>query len=252
MRYWLVMPAAGTGRRFGAAIPKQYAPLEGRTVIEWALAPFLADARCVHAVVALAPDDTEWAQVARRLPGRAGTGRPPEPPVAVVAGGAQRSLSVRYALAALEGRAQAEDWVLVHDAARPCLEGADLERLLLRLEGHTLGGLLAARTADTLKRARAEAGDAAEAEVAETVERAQLWRALTPQMFRYGRLCAALDAAHAAGRFPSDEAQALEWTRVHPVLVEGAATNLKITSAADLILAGALLRARHAGAKGGR
>ena len=237
MRYWLVMPAAGAGHRFGADLPKQYAPLEGRTVIEWALAPFVEDARCARVVVALAPGDAHFTAVAARLqrPGGAAA-------VTTVAGGAHRSASVRSALASLSGSAAAEDWVLVHDAARPCLPRADLQRLLERLDAHPLGGLLAVPAADTLKRAQ---GGAGLAQVAETVERARLWRALTPQMFRYGKLCAALDAAHAAGRLPSDEAQALEWQGEHPALVEGSAANLKITTPADLTLAAATLRAQR-------
>jgi 2-C-methyl-D-erythritol 4-phosphate cytidylyltransferase len=248
MRYWLVMPAAGAGRRFGAPLPKQYAPLEGRTVIEWALSPFLADARCAEAVVALAPDDEGWARVAPRLrsPDTLVPHAPPRPPLSVVAGGEQRSHSVRRALSALEGRAAANDWVLVHDAVRPCLEAADLERLLGALCAHPLGGLLAVPAADTLKRAQERATDTAPPPVAQTLDRAGVWRALTPQMFRYRRLCAALDQAHAAGRSPSDEAQALEWLGEHPLLIEGAATNLKITAAADLVLAAALLRSRRA------
>jgi len=230
MRYWLVMPAAGAGHRFGAAAPKQYASLEGRTVIEWALAPFLGDARCARIVVALAPGDEHWG----RLPLRE--------PVVTTSGGSQRSDSVRNALAALAGEAQPSDWVLVHDAARPCLESADLERLLRHLGAHPVGGLLGVRVADTLKRGE---GAGAEAAVLATEERAGLWRAQTPQMFRYGALCAALDAARAAGRTPSDEAQALEWQGQRPLLIEGAASNLKVTTAADLRLASAILRSRH-------
>lgn len=237
MRYWLVMPAAGAGQRFGAALPKQYAPLEGRTVIEWALAPFVEDARCARMVVALAPADTHFTQVAARLERVRGPGA-----ITTEAGGAHRSVSVRNALASLSASAAAEDWVLVHDAARPCLSRADLECLLGRLAAHPLGGLLAVPAADTLKRAQREAGPP---QVAETIERALLWRALTPQMFRYGKLCAALDAAHAAGRFPSDEAQALEWQGEQPALIEGSAANLKVTSAADLALAAATLRAQR-------
>lgn len=222
MRYWLVMPAAGVGRRFGGERPKQYAPLRGRTVIEWALAPFLGDARCAGAVVALAAEDTYWSAVA---------------PAGVIAvpGGAQRSDSVRNGLAALGARALESDWVLVHDAARPCLARADLDRLLEALQSHPVGGLLAVPAADTLKRADA-AGDARE-----TVERAGLWRALTPQMFRYGALCGALDRAREAGRRPTDEAQAIEWCGARPKLIAGAGTNLKVTSAADLAIAAAVL-----------
>jgi 2-C-methyl-D-erythritol 2,4-cyclodiphosphate synthase/2-C-methyl-D-erythritol 4-phosphate cytidylyltransferase len=243
MRYWLVMPAAGSGSRFGEPTPKQYAPLAGRTVIEWALAPFLEDHRCRGIVVALAAGDAWWPQVAARL--RLGAGaESARPGVSVAAGGAQRSLSVRGALAALQGQAQADDWVLVHDAARPCLRADDVERLLTRLAAHPLGGLLAAPAPDTLKRAL-DMPAADEPAVAQTVERAGLYRALTPQMFRYGRLSAALDAAHMARRFPTDEAQALEWLGERPQLVAGQPDNLKVTTAADLVLAEAVLRARR-------
>jgi 2-C-methyl-D-erythritol 4-phosphate cytidylyltransferase len=223
MNYWLVMPAAGVGRRFGADRPKQYAPLCGRTVIEWALAPFLTDARCAGAVVALAEEDPYWTAIA-------------PPTVLVAPGGRERSHSVRNGLAALADRAGRDDWVLVHDAARPCLSRQDLDRLLAGLGSHPVGGILAAPAADTLKRADASR------QVQQTVDRAGLWRALTPQMFRYGRLCEALDRAHADGRVPTDEAQAIEWLGDRPALIEGAAVNLKITSAADLAIAAALLK----------
>ncbi len=220
------MPAAGVGRRFGSERPKQYAPLCGRTVIEWALGLFLADPRCIGAVVALGQDDPYWMGIA--------------PPAVIVApGGQERSHSVRNGLAALADRANRDDWVLVHDAARPCLPRQDLDRLLSELDSHPVGGLLATPAADTLKRADASR------EVQQTVDRAGLWRALTPQMFRYGRLCEALDRAHAAGRIPTDEAQAIEWLGDRPKLVEGAAANLKITSAADLAIAAALLKEAH-------
>lgn len=222
MKYWLVMPAAGVGRRFGGERPKQYAALRGRTVIEWALAPFLADARCAGAVVALAQEDPYWRAIA---PG----------PILTTLGGRERSHSVRNGLAALADRAAADDWVLVHDAARPCLPRRDLDRLLSELATHPIGGLLATPAADTLKRADARG------EITQTIDRAGLWRALTPQMFRYGRLCEALDRAHAAGRIPTDEAQALEWLGDAPRLIEGASANLKITSSADLAIAAALL-----------
>jgi 2-C-methyl-D-erythritol 4-phosphate cytidylyltransferase len=247
MPYWLVMPAAGAGRRFGALLPKQYAPLEGRTVIEWALKPFLADARCAGIIVVLTAGDPHWAAVAARLEPRdsAVTGAAAPPRVASVAGGEQRSHSVRNGLTALAGRAGRDDWVLVHDAVRPCLETRDLEQLLATVATQPLGGLLAVRAADTLKQAADAYPDSQPPAVAQTVERAGLWRALTPQMFRYGRLCVALDAAHAGGRSPTDEAQAMEWQGEHPRLIEGAATNLKVTCATDLVLAAAVLRARR-------
>jgi len=245
MRYWLVMPAAGSGSRFGDATPKQYAPLAGRTVLEWALAPFLEDHRCRGVIVAVAAADAWWPQVAARLGAaalaQAGAARAA---VSVAAGGAQRSLSVRSALAALQGRARDDDWVLVHDAARPCLRAEDLDHLVTQLCTHSLGGLLSVTAADTLKRAlQTPAAD--QPAVEQTVDRAGLYRALTPQMFRYGRLTAALDEAHAAARYPTDEAQALEWLGERPRLVAGQPDNLKVTTPADLRLAEAVLRARQ-------
>src|SRR5262245_40431758 len=144
MRYWLVMPAAGAGTRFGERVPKQYAALRGRTVIEWALTPFLTDRRCAGAAVALASVDTWWPKVAERIPA-----------VTVCQGGSERSESVRNALLALNRRASKDDWVLVHDAARPCLPAADLDRLLTQAGAHDVGGILAQPLADTLKRASA-------------------------------------------------------------------------------------------------
>ncbi len=232
------MPAAGSGSRFGSGVRKQYAPLEGRTVIEWALAPFIGDRRCAQLVVALARDDADWKKVAARLAASGASA------VTTVEGGERRSDSVRRALESLAASASPSDWVLVHDAARPCLDPADLGRLLDRLGTHPVGGLLATRVSDTLKRT-ARIGGGADPPVTETVARSDLWRALTPQMFRFGPLCAALDRAHAAGRFPSDEAEALEWLGERPVLVEGDSMNLKITLAADLALAAAVLRARR-------
>jgi 2-C-methyl-D-erythritol 4-phosphate cytidylyltransferase len=265
MRYWLVMPAAGVGSRFGQRVPKQYAALRGRTVIEWALAPFLGDGRCAGAAVALASGDTWWPKVSERIPA-----------VTVCQGGAERSESVRNALLPLNRRAGKDDWVLVHDAARPCLPAADLDRLIAQVGEHAVGGILAQPIADTLKRALRSGGApnaaapagalssvpaaagapkgaaaskgkvAASAPAIEaTVDRAELWRASTPQMFRFGLLLAALEAALAGKRFPTDESQALEWQGHQPLLVEGSAANIKVTTPADLALAESLLAARE-------
>lgn len=230
------MPAAGSGRRFQGDIPKQYAPLLGRTVIEWALAPFLGDSRCLHAIVVIAESDEVWPRVAARLASERLSATP---------GGDERSVSVRRGLAALADRAEAGDWVLVHDAARPCLDVRDLEQLIRAVAAHGTGGVLGARAADTLKQVQMDAHTHQGPSIQRTVDRADLWRAFTPQMFRFGPLCAALDAAHSTGRYPSDEAQALEWSGVSPLLVEGRATNLKLTTSEDLTFAEAVLRARR-------
>ncbi|MGD9597321.1 MAG: 2-C-methyl-D-erythritol 4-phosphate cytidylyltransferase [Steroidobacteraceae bacterium] len=232
MRYALVVPAAGSGRRFGASIlRKQYEPLAGTTVIEHALAPFLADARCHRIVVAIAADDTAWPHVAARCAER-GTG-----PLGAVTGGAERAESVYRALIALRSGLDDDEWVLVHDAARPCVSRPEIDALIATALPHPVGALLAVPLADTLKRA-AEADPAV---VARTEEREALWRALTPQMFRLGALARALEAAQALSRQPTDEAQAMEWQGYAPLLVPGDVRNIKVTTPADLALAEAIL-----------
>ncbi|HUG71902.1 MAG TPA: 2-C-methyl-D-erythritol 4-phosphate cytidylyltransferase, partial [Steroidobacteraceae bacterium] len=146
-----------------------------------------------------------------------------------VVGGARRCDSVRNALATITGEDSA--WVLVHDAARPCIASADIERLVREVAEDPVGGLLATPMADTIK--RADAGQ----RVAETPPRAGLWRALTPQMFRLGMLRTALAAAEAGGREPTDESQAMEWLGFAPRLVAGDPGNIKLTTPADLKLA---------------
>ena len=217
------MPAAGAGRRFGGEIPKQYLKLAGRPVIEHALAPFLADARCLGAVVAVAADDTRWP--ALRVAGH--------PKVRTVTGGAERRDSVAAGLAAVAAASGEPDpWILVHDAARPCVPRADLEALLDALRESPDGALRAAPVADTLKL------DGGDGRVARTVPRERLWRALTPQAFRLRRLRAGLAAAAAA----TDEASAVEALGDRPRLVAGATTNVKITRPTDLEFARRVLQ----------
>jgi 2-C-methyl-D-erythritol 4-phosphate cytidylyltransferase len=232
VRYGLVVPAAGSGRRLGASIPKQYQEIAGRSLLEHSLRPFLADVECTQICVAVAADDLRWPELRARL----GNSR-----LVSVWGGAERAHSVRAGLAALEHHLQPNDWVLVHDAARPCVTRTEIDALKAALAEHPIGGLLAVPLADTLKRAHG-AADA----VAETVSREGLWRALTPQMFRYQALCKALDAAVAAGRTPTDEAQAVEWSGLQPLLVRGSTLNIKVTTPADMQLAAALLAGRAA------
>jgi len=217
------MPAAGTGRRFGATVPKQYLPLGGRGVLEHALAPFLEDSRCMGVVVALDTGDSAF--------GKLPCARHPR--VHRVAGGPRRCDSVCNALEAISDGDEA--WVLVHDAARPCITRAGIDALLAGCAHDAVGGLLAAPVADTLKRADGSR------RVLQTAPRDGLWRALTPQMFRLGLLRRALHAAMAAGREPTDEAQAVEWLGEAPRLIAGDAGNIKITTAADLALADAIL-----------
>jgi len=234
-RYWLVMPAAGRGKRLGGATPKQFLTVAGRPLIAWALQPFFDDPRCAGVMLAVAPDDTDWLSFRASLPR----------PVLETSGGAERADSVRLALQALLARgAQAADWVLVHDAARPCVSNAEIKALVDVVVAHAeadlrAGGLLAVPLADTLKRGRSHS----EA----TVPREGLWRALTPQMFRLGALLQALQQAESEGRKPTDEAQAMEWQGSEPLLVGGESTNIKVTTFADLRLVEGILQARSKG-----
>jgi 2-C-methyl-D-erythritol 4-phosphate cytidylyltransferase len=230
VRYWLVMPAAGRGQRFGAALPKQYAHLAGRSVLEWSLSPFLSDPRCTGVRVALAAGDSHWATLGLEDP----SGR-----LRAVGGGAQRCDSVRAGLAALPP-GSADDFVLVHDAARPCVSEAERDSLLAAGAECADGALLGLPLADTLKRAQPQQDDEPP-HVAATLERGGLWRAQTPQMFRVGLLSEALAACAKSGRVVTDEAQAVEALGRSPRLVPGRASNFKITTQDDLRLAAAIL-----------
>lgn len=229
MRLWAVIPAAGASRRMGAAsVPKQYQTIAGRTVLEWSLQPFLDRSDVEGVVVVLAPGDDAWGQLDASRHSR----------ITTAIGGDERVHSVLAGLFVLEGRAAARDWVLVHDAARPCLAAADLQHLIHTLHGDAVGGLLATPLVDTLK--RADGSD----RVVSTLSRDLLWRALTPQMFRYGALKEALMRAIDDNVAVTDESQAIEALGLHPRLAPGDADNIKITTPADLERARRILEAR--------
>ncbi len=220
-RCWAVVPAAGVGARMGAPVPKQYLTVAGATVLEHSLRALLACDRIVGLVVALGPGDERG----RGLPALG------DPRVQVVTGGEQRSDSVLAGLESLARCAEPGDWVLVHDAARPCLETADVERLIERVTATGTGGLLAEPIADTVKQAGPDGL------VLRTLDRSTLWRAQTPQAFRLDLLREALAGATRRELVITDEASAMELAG-HPVqLVPGPASNLKITLPGDLELA---------------
>ncbi len=224
---WFVVPAAGASRRMAAAIPKPYLPLAGKTVLEHSLAPLLAHPRIRGGVVVTAADDRRWSALPPALRDR----------VQRATGGPERAHSVLNGLRALAAAGD-HDWVLVHDAARPCLSAPELDALIGACEDDEVGGLLAVPLADTLKR------DDAAGRVQATVDRAQLWRALTPQMFSRQLLLRALESALAGGQNPSDEAAAVEHLGLAPRLVEGSSLNVKITRPADLAFAESVISAR--------
>ncbi len=230
---WAVVPAAGVGRRMGGAVPKQYLQLRGRLVIDHTLDRLVSHPAVGALYLALGTDDGWWA----------GSEFSARPGVVRVEGGAERCHSVFNALGQLARRAEPTDWVLVHDAARPCLRRADLDRLIQRLAGHAVGGLLGMPVRDTMK--RTDIGG----QVVETVERERLWHAFTPQMFRFAVLYEALKDALDAGLLVTDEASAVERCGHRPLMVEGHADNLKITRPEDLRLADYYLeqQAREAG-----
>ena len=225
-RHYAIVPAAGSGSRFGAEKPKQYLDLLGRPLIFHSLKALTACPDIERVWVVLAPDDPwwpryDWSELGAKLE-------------TVRCGGATRAESVTNGLQAAAMVAADDDWVLVHDAARPCISATMLDALFADLAQDPVGGILAVPVADTLKRADTEQ------RVAATEPRDGLWQAQTPQMFRYGLLCDALQKC----RDVTDEAGAVEALGLKPKLVRGDATNLKVTYPADLALAAMILRAR--------
>ncbi len=227
-RAWAVVPAAGTGRRMGANVAKQYLSLLGRPLLAHALETLCAAPRIEAVVLVVAADDMRWPEAV-----------PADARLLTAIGGAERCHSVLNGLLRLADRAAPDDWVLVHDAARPCLSHEELDALFAALERDPVGGLLAVPVADTLK--AADDGG----RVLRTLPRDSLWRALTPQMFRFGLLRDALTAAIEAGVMVTDEAAAMERAGHRPALVAGRAANLKVTGPEDLALAEAVLRRRE-------
>ncbi|MBS1188995.1 MAG: 4-diphosphocytidyl-2C-methyl-D-erythritol synthase [Rhodocyclaceae bacterium] len=225
-RYFAIVPAAGSGSRFGAERPKQYLTLLGRPLIFHTLAALCACPDIERVWVVLSPDDEywrryDWTELGPKLE-------------TVLCGGATRAESVANGLAAAALAAADDDWILVHDAARPCLTGGMLAALVEELSEDPVGGILAVPVADTLKRADGEQ------RVAATEPRDGLWQAQTPQMFRYGLLQDAL----ARCREVTDEAGAVEALGLKPKLVRSETTNLKVTYPADLAMAEWILRGR--------
>jgi 2-C-methyl-D-erythritol 4-phosphate cytidylyltransferase len=225
-RFFGLIPAAGTGERMGQALPKQYLELLGRPMLYHSVKALLADARIEAVFVVLAPADHEfkqhpWGEFGERV-------------APLYCGGATRHDSVLNGLVAASSTVEPDDWILVHDAARPCLAERELQRLLDTLAADDVGGILGVPVADTLKRA-----DFA-ARIQSTEAREHLWQAQTPQMFRHGLL---LEALGRTARL-SDEAGAVEAMGLKPKLVQGSCANLKVTYLEDLQLAQAILASR--------
>lgn len=225
-RYWIIVPAAGIGARMGADCPKQYLSLLNKTILEHTLERLLAFPLLAGLLVAINPNDKLWAQLPFSQDAR----------ITRIDGGSERSHSVLNALHSLADRAAESDWVLVHDAARPCIRLSSIQHLCTHLTHDPVGGILAVPVSDTIKLV-----DPANT-IIKTLDRRQLWQAQTPQMFRYGLLRDALANALEKGFQITDEASAMELNGHTHRVVNGRADNIKITRPEDLVLATAILQ----------
>ena len=233
---WVIIPAAGVGSRMQATLPKQYLALDGGTVLSKTVECFLAHPRVTDVMVVHAANDKLWQQQAAGLEQQViAAGKQWH----AVTGGAERSDSVLNALESITNKVSALDWMLVHDAARPCLHQADLDKLIKTLDPEKTGGLLAAPVRDTLKRSDSKG------QVLQTIDRSELWQAFTPQMFRFDKLYNALKLCQQQGVAVTDDASAIEYAGDFPVLVQGRYDNIKITLPEDILLAQQILLTRQ-------
>jgi 2-C-methyl-D-erythritol 4-phosphate cytidylyltransferase len=221
-KYWVLIPAGGVGQRFGSSVPKQYLSLRGKTVIEHTLHKFLYDSTIQKVVLIVGSDDYFWQQLGLEVY---------RDKLIIVKGGERRIDSVMAGLQAITHFAHPQDFILVHDAVRPCLSSADIEKLIVEVGSHPVGGILGSRVRDTLKHGNDNN------EITRTFSRDNIWQALTPQMFRYKILCQALQQALADDNPVTDEASAIELLGFIPMIVEGRRDNIKITYPEDLVLA---------------
>lgn len=218
--YFVVIPAAGVGSRMVNDTPKQYIQIHGQTLLEHALSPFVQHAAVSRIAVVLHADDAHWSTLSLS----------DHPKIITTVGGETRAHSVLQGLQALRDHAGDEDWVMVHDAARPGVRLSHIDRLMRAVSEHAVGGLLAVPVHDTLKKANDQGT------VFETVAREKLWAAQTPQLFRVGILCDALTQALSSGVAITDESSAVERLGYEPLLVPGDRCNFKVTTREDLTL----------------
>ncbi|MCK5872719.1 MAG: 2-C-methyl-D-erythritol 4-phosphate cytidylyltransferase [Methylococcales bacterium] len=219
IKYYAIVPAAGVGQRMQADKPKQYLPLLGKTVIEQTLTRLLKTNIFAKITVALSEDDPYWKSLKMAKHEK----------IIRAKGGEERADSVLSALQTLNDQAHDDDWVLVHDAARPCVSVDEIQRLISALKDERYGGILALPSHDTLKQVKNNT-------IEKSVDRGTIWKALTPQMFRYGVLKNALEQTEGDPRI-TDEASAVELCGKQVKIVEGSSENIKITRPEDLALA---------------
>ena len=218
LKYWVVIPAAGEGLRMGVDKPKQYISINNKTIIEHTIDCFIYREEIEKIIVAVSKEDEFWSTLEISDHDK----------IMTASGGKERYQSVLNSLKMLSSEAEDDDWVMVHDAARPCLNQSAIDRLIIQLKGHDIGGILAMPCRDTMKRSN-DTG-----EIDETVERQSLWHAQTPQMFKYGKLLLAIQDALKNKAVVTDEAMAVERLGFKPMLVLGHQENIKLTYKDDL------------------
>lgn len=218
--FWCVVPAAGIGSRMGLEFPKQYLKLHNKTILEYTLERLLSIPYLQGIIVPIHTNDTYWQQLPSAKNAR----------IQSIFGGNERCDSVLAALEHLKNNANHNDWVLVHDAARPCVTLDSIEKLVQSLMGNTVGGILGVPISDTLKRVNDDL------KIQSTVDRRTLWQAQTPQMFRFGLLYECLTRAISEQHPVTDEASAVEFCGHVPLMVEGRSDNIKMTRPNDLPL----------------
>ncbi|HEY8220074.1 MAG TPA: 2-C-methyl-D-erythritol 4-phosphate cytidylyltransferase [Methylobacter sp.] len=219
IKFWAIVPAAGVGKRMQADRPKQYLELAGKTVIEHTLSRLLQSDVFTAIAVAVSEEDPYWPDLAISQ----------HKNIITAPGGKERADSVLSGLKTIREQASDDDWVLVHDAARPCITATDIHHLIDSLVNDDVGGILALASPDTLKQVQGNS-------ITGTLDRSHIWRALTPQMFRYGMLKTALEQTQGNPAI-TDDASALELQGMQPKIVEGRPDNIKITRPEDLALA---------------
>ena len=225
VNYWAIVPAAGSGQRFGAELAKQFHSIGDKLVADHTLGRLLTISKLQKILVPCNPGAESWAQVSALKDQR----------VELLAGGEERVHSVINGMRALADIAGSDDWVLVHDMARPCVTSADINKLIEQLDGHAVGGILATPISDTLKNVTSDNT------ITETLDRSEYRGAQTPQMFRYGLLLRALESMLEKQQLPTDEASAIEYLGEQAMIVEGRRDNIKITHREDLIIAQAIM-----------
>ena len=225
---WAIIPAAGRGLRMGTGVSKLYLPLNSGTVIETSLSCFIRNENIAGIVVALHPEDNYWAKLSIST----------NKPIYTVIGGDTRAQSVRNALEKVITISEPNDFVLVHDAARPCLHLSDLDLLIHQLQQDEVGGILATPVIDTIKESVELGGNL---NIKKTVNRSNLWKALTPQMIRVEILCKALNFCFENKIKITDEASALEEIGINVKLIQGRSDNIKITKPEDIKFAESIL-----------